>query len=144
MTQPKYLLKTGEGVVQAAGFSATHTEVREKARLVDGFLMPGKPTGKFDHSTILFYPISRGAKNRYGHGVSGAYARRVPASAVGVKTVLRRIREQEAEKIEEVDVTIALAEAQLKMLRNARAKLLSEAWSKANVVRLNEINVMER
>lgn len=63
----------------------------------------------------------------------------VPNTAAGLKSALRRLRPQEEERIAAVDAEIAEHEQVIKALRVQRRDLVQEAWTKGNVVRLNEI-----
>ena len=71
-----------------------------------------------------------------GDGRVSAY---VPATAAGVKSALRLIREQEAALLDELDNDIARLEDWLHSARSDRADALREAFNRGNVVRLAEV-----
>ena len=64
-------------------------------------------------------------------------------TAAGLKKVLRRVRPQEADLLAAADAEIAAAEDALRLARLRRIELVSLAWQKARVVRLNELDVQE-
>jgi hypothetical protein len=63
---------------------------------------------------------------------------RAQASAAGIKKVCRRLRPQEAERIDSIDAEIAALESEIARARDRREEAVREAWAKANVVRLRE------
>jgi Lhr-like helicase len=67
------------------------------------------------------------------------YVFRVPLSAPGVKSVVRRIRPSEAAVLDDLDAQIEALQAQLAALKEQRRSALKRAWDKANVVRLREV-----
>ena len=73
-----------------------------------------------------------------------SYVFRVAASAEGIKTVLRRLRPQEADLLEAIDRDIEHLQAQLDALRARRKDILHVAWQRGNVVRLNEVQDLLR
>jgi hypothetical protein len=67
----------------------------------------------------------------------------VPWTATGIKTVLRKMRPEEAERIAAVDEEIAVLEEQIRERRPARAEIVEEAFRRGHVVRLNELSPRE-
>tara|TARA_R110000824_G_scaffold111216_1_gene259564 strand:- start:50 stop:544 length:495 start_codon:yes stop_codon:yes gene_type:complete len=64
---------------------------------------------------------------------------RVKATAVGVKTALRRIRPQEGELLDILDSDIAELEDRLKAAKAERRATLRDAFNAGHVVRLAEV-----
>lgn len=64
------------------------------------------------------------------------------ATAASVKKAVRRLRDQEAEKLDAIDGEIAELEQQIAALRTRRVEVVREAWTKGNVVRLAELEQM--
>lgn len=62
-----------------------------------------------------------------------------PATAAGVKKVIRVLRDQEAEKLDAIDERIEDLERQVDEARRERVEIVREAWAKGNVVRLAEM-----
>lgn len=61
------------------------------------------------------------------------------ATREGVREQVRRLRAQEAAELDEVDRLIAEAMLELKRLERVRSDFLKVAWSKANVVTVQEL-----
>lgn len=81
------------------------------------------------------------AKKANGTAAYERWARVYPAAnAKAVKARLRVLREQEAERIAAVDARIEEKRAELHALRRERIGLVHEAWTKGNVVRVNELH----
>ena len=80
-------------------------------------------------------------KGTTARGIESARSRdqaRARATAAGIKKVCRRLRPQEAERIDSIDAEIAVLESRIAEARDRREKAVREAWAKANVVRLAE------
>lgn len=60
-------------------------------------------------------------------------------TAAGIKTVLRRMRPEEAATLAEIDGRIEHYQERIWQLRAEREQVVTEAWGKAHVVRLNEL-----
>jgi hypothetical protein len=80
-------------------------------------------------------------KGTTARGIESARSRdqaRAQATAAGIKKVCRRLRPQEAERIDSIDAEIAALEGEVAEARDRREKAVREAWAKANVIRLAE------
>jgi hypothetical protein len=115
---------------QASILKVVHPEIRKlKQASLSGF--------RFAHS------IGTGRIDRRKLDISSpqisSYVFRVAASADGVKSVLRRLRPQEAALLDEIDSDIEQLQAQLDALRERRKETLHTAWQRGNVVRLKEV-----
>lgn len=64
----------------------------------------------------------------------------VDRTAAGVKAAVRRMRPEEAALVQKVDDEIESTKQRLADLRRERAELVRTAWSKAHVVRLQEVD----
>jgi hypothetical protein len=123
MPQDAYLYKTPDGVVQRDKLHVTYVEhQRTKADL--GFATLVEGTGRFDRSRLRVYAVT--------HGLT------VPATAAGLKTAVRRLREQEAARLEQIDAQLAALSQQANDLRRERKAVLHDAFQKGHVVRLQE------
>lgn len=145
MAQPQYLIKGYAGfgkkqiVCQTDKPAIVWKEITrtKNTRSVAGMSWREvEGTGKYNHNEFLI-------RMPYEGGTSRA-AKTVPATAEGVKDALRRIREQEAAILDAIDAEIAELMERLKVKRVERQQALSVAWSKANVVRLNEAEAMAK
>lgn len=76
---------------------------------------------------------------RGGFARANAYGNTVPATAAGVKSVVRRLRPQEAELIAEVDDDIKDLQQQIGVLRKKRDALVAVAWTRGHTVHLKEV-----
>lgn len=65
----------------------------------------------------------------------------VEKSAAGLKTAVRRLRPEEAARLDEKDAEIAAALERVVALRAERSEIVREAWRRAHVVRLSEITL---
>jgi hypothetical protein len=80
-------------------------------------------------------------KGTTARGVESARSRdqaRAEATAAGIKKVCRRLRPQEAERIDSIDAETAELEQRIAEARDRRQEAVHEAWRRANVVRLAE------
>jgi hypothetical protein len=139
MAQPPFLLcfrwRKPARIFQASELTAEHPEIRKTAYSnLGGF--------RFGHSTGTGRIDSRKLDIRSPQVSS--YVFRVPATAEGVKSVLRRIRPQEAAALDAIDQDIADLQARLDALRERRKDALHAAWQRANVVRLKEVEDLLR
>lgn len=80
-------------------------------------------------------------------GSNGLHANSVsvvcPKTAAGLKRCVRKLRAQEAKALADIDREINALKAQIAELREQRTEVVKEAWSKAHVVRLNELDIKE-
>lgn len=81
--------------------------------------------------------------NAYGSKVDQCHIGEIDRTAASLKSAVRRLRPQEAELLKEIDAKIKEAVAVVTTLRGERKALMSEAWTKAHVVRLAEIEPLE-
>lgn len=77
-----------------------------------------KATGRVDKSQLELW--------------TDGYSYTIPATRDGIKTTIRRLREQEAALLDMLDKKI-------RDLRDERALVLKTAWSKANVITVKEL-----
>jgi hypothetical protein len=134
MVQPEYLLyfrwRKPARIFQASELTVEHPEIRKTSYSnLGGF--------RFGHSTGTAR-IDRRKLDIRSLQVS-SFVFRVAATAEGVKSVLRRIRPQEAEQLDAIDADIGRLQAQLDALRDQRKQALHAAWQRGNVVRLKEL-----
>lgn len=117
---------------------ALSTRWRERDRRIPGW----------DHAAVTIHGVSSGSDEAgdripvleaSGISVFAARGRVAPATAEGIKSVVRRLRPQEAAEIDALDERIAELKRQVGELRRERRELVARAWTKANVVRLNEV-----
>ena len=106
---------------------AWHSEITQRTARTVGGIPISEGTGKYDTTTILIGAVGSG------------HARRVQPTAASIKTVLRRIREQEARDIEDAEAAVAAAQVALAAAQVALAAAKHQAFVKGNVVRLNEV-----
>lgn len=140
--QPEYLLRHGrdpDEVVQVEAVDVEHPEHMKVVRDM-GFAREIAGTGRYDHRSLSISAYREGGiRNARGVDSSGHVFTRTESSADGVRKVLRRLRPQEAARLDEIDDDILLAVAHLHTLRQTRKEIVDEAWKRAHVVRLNEI-----
>src|SRR5690348_1720215 len=134
MAQPEYILyfhwRKPARIFQASELTVEHPEIRRTTYSnLGGF--------RFGHSTGTGR-IDRRKLDIRSPQVS-SYVFRVPATAEGVKSVLRRIRPQEAEQLDAVDADITRLQLQIDALKEQRKQALHTAWQRGNVVRLKEL-----
>lgn len=91
-------------------------------------------TGRQDHGKIEL--------RVKGPDVSLAVGATVPRTAAGVKTALRRVREQEAAAIEAAEARIEAAQRELREAKEALAAARQEAFARGHVVRLQEVEAV--
>ena len=100
-------------------------------------------TGRRDRS-VFDVVVVRGTTAR---GIETARPRdraSAQASAAGIKKVCRRLRPQEAGRIEAIDAEIAELEGRIAAARDRLQEAVREAWGRANVVRLAEFEELAR
>lgn len=102
-----------------------YVSYREKTEVVGTILAAGfgnintiRGTGKFDKSIFTI---------RVDNNIFSC-----PATHEGVKSVLRRLRQEEAVELDQID-------AQLSALRERRIDLLKAAWNKGHVITVKEL-----
>lgn len=140
-----YLFRTYRGgpmgqVVTTEDLRVTPKERHRTKKIIGGMFREIEHAG-WDRSGLTIRAVQMQRAN--GTEASGMEQRTVDNTAAGVKTVLRRLRPQEAELLAEADAEIAVAVEQLRAARCRRMELVSLAWTKAHVVRLNELDVKE-
>ena len=134
MPQPQFILnfrwRKPNRLFQAAEISAEHPEIRKTTYSNLGGFRFGHSvgTGRFD-----------GRKLDIRSPQVSSYVFRVPATADGLKSVLRRLRPQEAELLDGIDRQIEELQARLAALKEERNQALHLAWRNGNVVRLKEV-----
>ena len=134
MAQPEFLLhfrwRKPARIFQASTLKAEHPEIRKTRYHTFGGMRIGHSTGtgRIDGRSLDITSPE-----------VSSHVFRVPASAEGVKSVLRRIRRQEAAALDALDTDIQRLQAQLSALRERRADVLRTAWQHGNVVRLREV-----
>jgi hypothetical protein len=139
--QPEYLVR-GRSLSQTRIVQSTTPFVQHKA--------VHRPTGKsiggftevavagVDRKNVVV--ASRDTVYADGRGGQGVRAH-VAKTAAGLKTAVRRLRPQEAERLDEIDAEIRALREAITALQAARKNVVAEAWAKAHVVRLNEITL---
>lgn len=83
-------------------------------------------TGKYDKNTFDIFNV-----HNYGF--------RFAATAAGVKAVLRRLRPQEAARLQEIDAEVEQLKARIKELGQQRQTTLREAFERGHVVTVAEL-----
>ena len=134
MSQPQFILnfrwRKPARIFQASELTVEHPEIRKTTYSnLGGF--------RFGHSTGTGRIERRKLDIRSPQVAS--YVFRVSATAEGVKSVLRRIRLQEAEQLDAIDADISRLQAQMDALKEHRQQALHSAWQRGNVVRLKEL-----
>jgi len=148
--QPEYLLRTGPrrtDVVQVGQIGARHPEINRVKRDY-GVFREVEGTGRRDRRFVRIFATrgdeDRGPQVSYAHGgrsSAGAVAY-TSSNAAGVKSVLRRLRPQEAEELDALDREIAELQQQLGQVRNRRMEVIQRAWASGHVVRLQEVQAL--
>lgn len=87
-----------------------------------------------DHRTLVV--LGRTRDGREGTRAWG------PATAAGLKRIVRHLRPAEAARLADLDAGIAAMEAQLREARETRQALLQEAFTKGHVVTLAEAKAL--
>lgn len=129
-------------------------KIHQAAEVVVNYRRKTKATGKlgmftvvkgdgWDHSVVAVRVNEGKVLRATGRNESGVSSAHVPPTAAGLKAVMRKLRPQEAAKIAEVDAEIAELRRQEIAAMKRREELVAEAWSKGNVVRLNEVTITE-
>lgn len=142
MTQPEYLVRMDRKLIQTGDVRVTRVEKRRVThRTVSGLGTIGHSEGTGQYETNLLRVALAGDDVRLADGRAASKNRqeRIDRTAAGVKKAVRRIRPEEAAVIDEFDAQIAALEEQILALREMRKVAVSEAWSRAHVVRLKEI-----
>lgn len=132
MGQPEFIFKVGlrndPEIGQSNELHAVYpdkTKVVKESR-VGGLLFQHTETIGTDKSQIQWFPP------RVLHSA------KTPATAEGVKSVVRRIREQDAVALDAIDAEITALHEQVKAAKRRRRELARKAFSNGNVVRLAE------
>ena len=143
MAQPEFLVRTANGeksfALQIDKLSPRHPEILRKAarQPLSGLFVTMAGTGKYETGFEL---------DAEGQGWLGKRdtRRRFPATAEGVKSVVRRLRDREAAELDELDAEMETLRVALGALRNRRLALIKKAWANGNVVRLAEVEEAAR
>ena len=137
MPQPQFILnfrwRKPNRLSQASDITVEHPEIRKvRYSNLGGFRFGHSTgTGRFD-----------GRKLDIRSAQASSYVFRIPATAEGIKGVLRRLRPQEAELLDGIDQQIEALQRQLAALKEERSQALHLAWRHANVVRLKEVEAL--
>jgi hypothetical protein len=129
--------------ILAEEIAVAHPLIFREVGRVGGLFPRLESTGRRD-SRRLDVRVLKGTSARGVETSRGRDAVESAASAAGVKKVCRRLREREAAQLEAVDAEIARLEEQLAAARGRREKAVRSAWTKANVVRLAEMEELAR
>lgn len=134
MSQPQFLLnfrwRKPARIFQTARLTAEYPEVRNVRYHSLGGLRVGHSvgTGRIDRRKLDIKSPD-----------ISSYVFRVPATAEGIKAVLRRIRPQEASLLDAIDAEVAKVQIELDALKQRRKEVVHTAWLRGNVVRLKEV-----
>lgn len=137
MPQPQFILnfrwRKPNRLFQAAELSVEHPEIRRTTYSTLGGFRFGHSigTGRID-----------GRKLDIRSPQISSYVFRVPATADGVKSVLRRLRPREVDLLDGIDRQIEDLQARLATLKEERSQALHLAWRHGNVVRLKEVEAL--
>jgi hypothetical protein len=113
--------------------------LRATGRAIGGLFQEVEGTGRFNRKRFRI-TVTKGTTARGNEVSPGREGEDAAATAIGVKKVIRRLREQEAEKLDGVDRKIAELEAKVDAARRRRVEIVREAWSRGNVVRVAEMH----
>jgi hypothetical protein len=100
-------------------------------------------TGRRNHTRFQIM-VRKGTTARGLRTSRNREAVEAEATAVAVKRVCRRLRDQEAEEIDRIDAEIAELEDLVTEARDRREDRVRRAWGRANVVRLAEMEERAR
>ena len=143
MAQPQYIVRCrfNKELVQANTLDVSWKKIYNTRRLRGGFGYVSDDTGKQDKTKIDIRV--RDVIRDTGHRAAGTnWVEQIERKAADVKTVIRRLRDDEEAVLDNLDQEIMQADAQLKALRAQRAIALREAWTRAHVVRLTEVEAL--
>lgn len=120
----------------AETFRAKHPDILRPAKRqpYPDFARLVESTGRQDHGKIELRVT--------GADVSFPVGATVPRTAAGVKTALRRVREQETAIVEAAEARVAAAQRELQEAKQALAAAKAEAFQKGHVVRLQEVEAV--
>ncbi len=144
MSQPPYLFKAARHTVQADELVVRLPPIytsRPKGSVSGITFNELVDTGKKKTKALKIYGKS-GVITPDGKRKSNEGSQEVPRTAAGVKAVLRRLRPEEAAQLDEIDAQITEAQERLAALRKEREAKVKEAWTRAHVVRLAEVEAM--
>lgn len=146
----RYLLKAGirrrgrNSVVIAEGLVVEHPIIMRQAEVRDtpiGLIGRLESTGKRDRRRFHFIV----AKGTVGTGAETSRSRHqaeAQATAAATKKVIRSLRPQDAEKIDDIDQELAAVEERRKRLCDRRDEAVREAFSRGQVVRVSQLEEM--
>jgi hypothetical protein len=117
------------------------TRATAKQNMRDLGFVTVENTGRVLKTRIRVEPKGERDEIRTGYGTfnSNGWPITINRTAAGVKEYVRKVRPEEELIIAEYDRKIERLEAELKEERAARNAWVAEAWSKAHVVRLSEV-----
>lgn len=125
----RFYVRGDDAEAGAAPIRCWHMEInRPTGKTLGGMFNVVEGTGKHDTKRVQI-------------GVAG-HSRSVPYTAAGIKTVLRRVRPQEAGAIAEAECTIERLTAELEAARASLKSAQAEAFARGNVVRLAEVEAV--
>lgn len=135
-----YLVRGGSParIVHATALFIQHAAKYRERGTVGGVFVHIEQVG-VDRSRVEVR--ARDGVNAFGRGDGRNIGRTVAKTAAGIKSVVRRIRPQEAEQLAVIDAEIAQWQNVIATLRTTRKALVAEAWTKAHVVRLSELEI---
>ena len=137
MPQPQFILnfhwRKPARIIQASELKVEFPEIRKTTYSNLGGFRFGHSTGtgRFDRNKLDIRSPQ-----------ASSYVFRLPATAEGVKSVLRRLRSQEADLLDGIDRQIEDLQARLTALKEERSQALHLAWRHGNVVRLKEVEAL--
>jgi hypothetical protein len=114
-------------------------EVRSTGRTLGGVFREVESTGRKVRGVLR---IRTGPGTTVGVGTHREHGTHVHTTAEDVKKQIRRVRPEELARLEQHDVEIADLEEQLKQARLRRAATAAEAWTKAHVVTVKELEAL--
>lgn len=123
--------------VTAPDFVAYESEINvPTGNTIAGF-REVRGTGKMDKTVVSIR--STGEPSVSGHGTKREWRQTIRRTAADVKKSVRKVRPEEEAILAQHDLAIAELEEALKTARLARAEAVADAWDRAHVVRLQEV-----
>lgn len=123
--------------VTAPDFVAYESEINvPTGKTIAGFTEV-RGTGRMDKTIVSIR--SAGEPSLSGHGTKREWRQTIRRTAPDVKKNVRKVRPEEEALLAQHDLVIAELEEALKTARIARAEAVADAWERAHVVRLQEV-----
>ena len=145
----RYLLRKSDGTLyQVPDFRVGRIEINRnkgKPMRVKGLGMSFQHvegTGRYRSDMVTLGTVDRARIDHWGRASDYGIPSGSPSAnltAAGIKSTLRRLRDQEAVRLQAVAEEIEDLEDRLSAARENYRSTLREAWGKANVVRLQEV-----